>query len=50
MKATLELDGRSVGMKGYVQEVLGNVVLGVVRTMKGVPDDWDEAVVRIERD
>lgn len=48
MKVTLELDGKEVGMNDYVQRILGEVVLTIVGTLKGLPEDWDETVVRIE--
>jgi len=49
MKVTLTIDDKNVGIKGYVQQVMANVVVGVIDTLKGVPDDWDEAVVEIEK-
>lgn len=50
MKVTLELDGKEVGMNDYVQLILGEVVLTIVGTLKGLPDEWDETVLRIEGD
>lgn len=49
MKVTLELDGKRIGMNDYVQEVLGRVVVSVVGTLKGLPEDWDEAELTVER-
>lgn len=48
MKVTLELDGKEIGMNDYVQRILGEVVFTIVGTLKGLPEDWDETVVRIE--
>lgn len=49
MKVTLHLDGKRIGMNDYVQEVLGRVVVSVVGTLKGLPEDWETAELVVKR-
>lgn len=48
-KAELTVDGREIPMKEFVEDLVVEVVLGLVRTLKGVSDAPAEVRIRLSR-
>jgi len=44
------VDGRSVELNDFVQEIIGKAVAGAVSALKGVEADWKTIEVRISRE
>ena len=49
MRTEVLVDGRSVELNDFVQEIIGRVVAGAVSALKGVEADWKTIEVRISR-
>ena len=49
MRTEVLVDGRSVELNDFVQEIIGRAVAGAVSALKGVKSDWKTIEVRISR-
>ena len=50
MRTEVLVDGRSVELNDFVQEIIGRAVAGAVSALKGVEADWKTIEVRISRE
>ena len=50
MRTEVLVDGRSVELNDFVQEIIGRAVAGAVSALKGVESDWKTIEVRISRE
>ena len=50
MRTEVLVDGRSVELNDFVQEIIGRAVAGAVSALKGVEVDWKTIEVRISRE
>ena len=50
MRTEVLVDGRSVELNDFVQEIIGRTVAGAVSALKGVEADWKTIEVRISRE
>ena len=50
MRTEVLVDGRSVELNDFVQEIIGRAVAGAVSALKGVEADWKTIEVRIYRE
>ncbi|MHC4599458.1 MAG: molybdopterin-guanine dinucleotide biosynthesis protein B [Planctomycetota bacterium] len=47
--AELTVDGKKIPMKSFVKDFVLGVVMGMVESLKGVPDEPGEVVVKVKR-
>jgi hypothetical protein len=45
----LKIDGKEVPLNPYVQRVFGEVIRGLISTLKGVDENWNHAEVLLDR-
>jgi len=50
MRTEVLVDGRSVELNDFVQEIIGRTVAGAVSALKGVESDWKTIEVRISHE
>ncbi|HII07317.1 MAG TPA: hypothetical protein HA349_08420 [Methanotrichaceae archaeon] len=50
MKVKLVVDGKTVPMNHFAQEIMEKVVSGVAESLRGVDPQWKKMVVEVERD
>jgi hypothetical protein len=49
LKVTLVVDGKTIPMNHFTQEVMEKVVSGVAGSLRGVDPQWKKMVVEVER-
>jgi molybdopterin-guanine dinucleotide biosynthesis protein B len=49
-KTEITVDGKRVPAKAFVRDFVLGVVLGMVESLKGVPDDPTEVVIKVKKD
>ena len=47
-KITLKVNGRAIAMNSFVQKIIGNVVLGAVRSLDRVPEPWKKIEITLQ--
>ena len=50
MKVRLVVDGTTIPMNHFTQEIMEKVVSGVAESLRGVDPQWKRMVVEVERD
>jgi len=50
MRVKLEVDDRDIPLNAFTQEFIGNVVIAMAESLRGVERDWKEIKIKIERD
>ncbi len=46
----MKINGKDIPMNRYVEDVFEKVILAMVSTLKGIPEDWSEIEIVVERD
>ncbi len=46
----MRIDGKDIPMNRYVVDIFEKVILAMVSTLKGIPEDWKKLEIVIERD
>jgi len=46
----MKIDEKDIPMNRYVEDVFEKVILAMVSTLKGIPDDWKQIEIVFERD
>lgn len=49
MKVKIRVNGEKVPINDFVQRLIGHMVSGAIEELHGVPADWKEIVVDVER-
>lgn len=49
MVVELFVDGKKIGLNRFVETMLGNILVGVVSSLRGVGDDWRRVEMRFVR-
>ncbi len=49
MEVKLKIDGKEVGLNPYVTSVFHNVIIALIKTLKGVDEDWSIAEIEVVR-
>lgn len=50
MKVEISIDGKSLPLNDFTQEIIGNVSAGMAESLRGVGPDWKTLIIRVERD
>jgi molybdopterin-guanine dinucleotide biosynthesis protein B len=48
MEIHLEIDGAAVPINPFVQKIFGNTLLGLIRSLEGIPDNPDHIKLSIQ--
>jgi len=46
----LRIDGKRIPMNKYVRDVFYKILLALVSTLKGIPNDWQEIELKVKRE
>ena len=46
----IRIDGKDIPVNRYVKDVFLKVIVALVSTLKGVPEDWSEIEIKIVRE
>ncbi len=46
----MKIDEKNIPMNRYVEDIFEKVILAMVSTLKGIPEDWKKIEIVIERD
>ena len=49
MRVELLIDGEEVPINGFVQRMIGNSSEGMIESLHGVDEDWEEAEIKVFR-
>jgi len=49
MNVELKVDGKSISLNAFTQEIIGNVAVAMAGTLRGVGQDWKGIEIRIEK-
>jgi hypothetical protein len=48
MKVELVVDGKTVPMNAFTQEIIGNVASAMAESLRGVDQGWKEIVIKVQ--
>jgi hypothetical protein len=49
MDVELKVDGKSITLNAFTQEIMGKVAAAIAESLRGVGQDWREIEIRIEK-
>ncbi|MGV8176109.1 MAG: hypothetical protein ACP5OU_10465 [Methanothrix sp.] len=49
MKVELKVDGESINLSDFPQEIIGNASAAMAESLRGVKADWKAIEIRIEK-
>jgi hypothetical protein len=49
MKLRLIVDDKEIFLNDFVNNILGNIIIGAVMTLKGVNENWRNIKIEIEK-
>jgi hypothetical protein len=47
-KITLKVNGRAIALNPFVRKIIGNVVLGAVQSLDGIPQPWKKIEISLQ--
>lgn len=50
MKVKLFIDGREIPINEFVNNIIGEMIVGAVKTLKGVDKEWSVISIEIKKD
>lgn len=50
MKVKLFIDGKEIPLNEFVNNIIGEIIVGAVKTLKGVNRDWNTIIIEIKKD
>lgn len=50
MKVELVVDGKSIPLNDFTQEIIGNVAAAMAASLRGVGQDWKEIEIKLQQD
>ncbi len=50
MKVSLRVDGIEIPLNNFSQQIIGNVLEGIARSLRGVSQEWKDLNITVERD
>ncbi len=50
MLVKLKVDGNTIPLSAFPQEIIGNVALAMAESLRGVGEDWKEIEIKLVRD
>jgi hypothetical protein len=50
MSVEILVDGKAVSLNDFVQEIIGNVEEGIVKSLRGIDPGWNEIVIKVKKD
>ena len=48
MNVSLKVDGKTVDLNAFTQEIIGNVAAAMAESLRGVGQDWKGIEIRID--
>jgi len=48
MNVELKVDGKSIPLNAFTQEIIGNVTVAMAESLRGVGQDWKEMEIRVQ--
>ena len=48
MKTELRVDGKSIPMNAFTQEIVGHVAIAMAESLHGVGEGWKEIEIKVE--
>jgi hypothetical protein len=48
MNVELNVDGKSIPLNAFTQEIIGNVVVAMAESLRGVGQDWKDMEIRVK--
>lgn len=49
MKVKLFVDGKEIPLNEFVNNIIGEIIVGAVKTLKGVNEDWNIINIEIKK-
>ncbi len=49
MEVILTVDGKNIEINHFVQDILGNTLVGAVTTLHGVDEDCKEVLIKVKQ-
>jgi len=49
MNVELKVDGKTVDLNAFTQEIIGNAVAAMAESLRGVGQDWKRIEIKIEK-
>jgi hypothetical protein len=50
MDVEITVDGEEIPLNEFVEQIIGNMVVGGVESLKGVDENWNNISINIEKD
>jgi hypothetical protein len=50
MSVEMQVDGKTVPLNEFVQEIIGNVAEGIAQSLRGIDPGWNEIVIKVKKD
>jgi len=50
MKVRLFVDGKEIPLNDFVNIIIGEIIVGAIKTLKGVSRDWSTINIEIKKD
>lgn len=50
MKVRIFVDGKEVPLNKFVNDIIGEIIAGAIKTLKGVNRDWNTINIEIKKD
>ncbi len=48
MNVELKVDGKAIPLNAFTQEIIGNVAVAMVESLRGVCQEWKEMEIRVQ--